>query len=75
VTVAVLGGGTHLGQDCLGDAELREQVLVPRAVVDVVQHRPRGVCHVGRVGASEIVDEPGVNRADAKLSSLGAAAQ
>ena len=52
------------------DAEQGEQLVVPRAAVEVEQHRPRGVRDVGDVlpPAGQAPDEPRVDRADCELA-------
>ena len=71
------GAGAHLGHHRGGDAKEGEELLVPAALVDVVEHRATGVGGVGRVhqAAREHPDKPRVHRAKEQLARLRALAR
>ena len=74
----VVGGAVpDLGEDGAGHVEDAEQFVVPRAVVDVEEHRPRGVGRVGGVdlAAGEPPDQERVDRAEGELAALGLVAR
>ena len=64
----------HLRHHRLRDVEELQQVFVPFQGVDVEEHRPRGVGHVGdmHVMACQARHQPAVDRAEAQLPLLGA---
>ncbi len=64
-------GWANLRQHRPGNAELRQQLVVPRHLVDVVQHRPSSVGDICDVVAGQIVDEPGVDRSEQQIARLG----
>ena len=70
-----LGGGPDLRQHRPRNAHRVEQYVVPLERLEVHQHRPAGVGHVGDVAAGEVPDEPGVHRPEQRLAGLGALAQ
>ena len=63
--------GTIARQDLARDVEEGEELVVPRARVDVVEQRPRRVRGVGHVhgAARELPDEPRVDGAERELAA------
>ena len=65
---------SHLGHHARGNVKEVEKLLVPAALVDVVEHRAARVGDVGRMHepAREHPDEPGVDGAEEQLARLRA---
>ena len=75
---AVIGGGVaHLRQQGAGDAEERQQPLVPGLAMDVEEQAARGVGGVGRMDApaGQPPEQEAVDGADGKLARRGALAR
>ena len=75
---AVVGGGVaHLRQQGAGDAEERQQPVVPDLAVDVEEQAARGVGGIGRMDApaGQPPEEEAVDGADGKLARRGAFAR
>ena len=68
-----LGGIAHLREHRRRNLKRLKKPLVPAELVDIIEHRPRGVRVVGDMdpAVGELPDEPGVNRAEQQLSPLG----
>ena len=58
--------GNRLGKAGGIDPEQIAELRVPAQLVDVEQHRPRGVRVVGDVSTGELEDEPGVDRPEGR---------
>lgn len=60
-------------QDCPGDIEQVEDVLVPVESVDIEEHCPAGVGDVGRVGPApgQLPEQPGVDGAEEEVPTGG----
>ena len=68
------GRGHDLGQGRGRDAEDLEEAAVPGAGVDVEELGARGVADLDERRATEVGQQPGVDRADAQLAGPGAGA-
>ena len=68
-----LGGIAHRRQHRGRNSELPQKPFVPAEVVDIIEHRARRVRVVGDMylPVRELPDEPGVDRAEQKFSTLG----
>ena len=66
-------GGTDLRQYSGWHTEDAEQLFVPISSANVEEHCAGGIARISHVlpSASEIPDEPGIDRAKSQLSSLG----
>ncbi len=67
-------GRAHLGQHFSRHAEQPQQLGVPAAGVDVVEHRARGVAGIGGMDApaGEVPQQPGVDGAEGEFAAGGA---
>ncbi len=80
-SVAVdLGRRANLRQHRQRDAHNSRDLLIPGQGVEVHQHRPRGVGHIGHTDASidpagQLPDQPGINIAENRLARFGRLAQ
>ena len=65
-------GGADLGQHGFGNIENLQQLLVPTASLDVVEHGARGVADVGDVARAigQLPDQPRINRPEGELALL-----
>ena len=67
-----LAGGTYLREDLPGNLQYLQELVIPVARMDVVEHRPGGVGAVGDVPGTpgEVPDQPGVDRPEGEPSFL-----
>ncbi len=63
---------SNLRQQLAGDAENRQQFIVPGERLQIHQHRAAGIGGVGDVlAAGQVPDQPGVNRAKEQIARFG----
>jgi len=62
----------HLRHQRLGNAQQRQQLVVPLVGVHVEQHSARGIAHIGHMHLAmrELPHEPAVHRAEGQLAAL-----
>ena len=62
----------HLRQHRRRNVQLPQEAFVPAELVDIIEHRARGVRIVGDVDAAlgQLPDEPGIDRAEQQLAAL-----